>query len=95
MHACVRACVSIIYLLRTRPRSSQLTSFVIMITLNDSVNDVSNFVIKSPRDACEASNCISFFQRFQILHLIIHMNEFAFLHVLHCVAITIPQSAGK
>ena len=42
--------------LKTRPCSSQLTTFDIMKIVNNSVNDVSNFVIKRPRDSCEVSN---------------------------------------
>ena len=51
--------------LRTRPRSSKLTCFVIMIIINDCVNDVSNFVIKRPRDTCEVSNWVCFFKDFK------------------------------
>ena len=43
--------------LRTRPLLKQLTScLLIMTSINDAVNDVSNFVVKSPRDKCEVSN---------------------------------------
>ena len=41
---------------RTRSCSSQLTTFVIMIIMNDSVNGVFNFFPLSPRDMCEVSN---------------------------------------
>ena len=44
--------------------------FVTMIIVNDSVNDVSNFVLKNPTDTCEVSNWTCFFQRFQKSHLI-------------------------
>ena len=57
-------------------RAQARWSVVNMIIINDFVNDVSNFLKKSPRDTCEVSNWISFFQRFQKLYLIQHSIKF-------------------
>jgi len=77
--------------LRTRPPPKQAGQLVNMTIINDFFNDVSNFLKKSPRDMCEVSNWISFFQRFQKLCLIQHLINFYFLWVLLLLHIYLPK----
>ena len=54
-------------------------SWPVLVTvtiINELLNYFFNFIKKSPRDMCEVSNWISFFQRFQKLYLIQHSIKF-------------------
>ena len=59
-------------------RSNQLTCFVIMMmSVNDTLNDVFTFVAGHARDIYGVSNWLCFFHRFQKLYLMHHLSNYS------------------